>query len=585
MTTHTTWTVCRRGFLGLLGVLALGLAARAAPQQVTVSARLSAGVVRLGDVGQVNVTVENADDAEVLALPGVKGLAFGRVGPPRLQQRSGFVNGRIWSETTLSFAIPFRPEAEGDYEIPAIQVAAGGRTFETKPLRVTVVKDIQGADFGYLEVRPSAPRVVEGQPFTVELLFGWGADEEVSFAQLNLPWWDSLPGALEVSEHAIPQENRVDGIVINARQQIAAEQLETRTRNGRRFVTLRLSKTFLPTRSGPLEFPTSFFEFGRRRQVTIFDSRRESHFVQAEPFTVEVVALPSAGQPLDFSGAVGTLAVRASADTRDVRVGDSIKLTVEWTGQGNLEYFRAPDLGALEPFRGFRVYGTTEEKGFGRRKVVYDLSPLSSEVREIPPVPLSVFDPGTSRYGTIASEAIPVRVRALEKSAGLEDEEERFERDLADIDARPPLGVPGAGRGGGQDRFLLAMLVAVPVLGLVARARARAHSGDPAAPLARRRRRARRTLERALGTAGEPAAQQAALLEFLAARTRETPSAWNGRDFGRWAERHAPALPEPVRREADGALAQLEAAVYGGQPPPAKERLVALARTLEEAGL
>lgn len=576
----------RRGFLGALLCACPALAAAALPQgEVRVSARLSAGVLRLGDTGRIDITVENGDDARVLDTPVVAGLAFGKPGAPSLRQSSGYVNGRVWSASTLSLSLPFRPEAEGDYEIPAITIEAGGQRFETRPLRVTVVKDIQGADFGYLEVRPSAPRVVEGQPFTVELLFGWEAGEEIAFAELNLPWWDSLPGALEVGERTVPQQGRVDGIVVNGRIQVTAEQIEPRERQGRRFVTLRLTKNFLPTRSGVLEFPTSFFEFGRRRQVSLFDTRRESHFVQAEAFTLEVVALPSAGQPLDFSGAVGTLAVRASADTRDVRVGDSIKLSVEWTGQGNLEYFRAPDLGALDAFRGFRVYGTAEEKAFERRKVVYDLAPLSSEVREIPPVPLSVFDPGSARYGTLATEPIPVRVRALEKGTPLEDEEQRFERDLGDIDARAPGLGAGQGRARAQDRFLLAALLLVPVLGLGARARVRARAGDPAAPLARRRRRAQRELARALVRAEGPGAQQAALLEFLAARTLEPAAAWNGRDFRGWAHGHAPGLAAEVRREAERTLSELEAAVYGGKAAPERERLLALARTLAEAGL
>ncbi len=402
----------RRALLGLCALAGLALGAAAAPQgQISVSARLSAGVLRLGDTGRVDITVENGDDARVLDLPAVQGLRFGRPSEPSLRQSTSFVNGRIWSETTLSLSIPFRPEAEGDYEIPPITVEAGGQRFETRALRVTVVKDIQGADFGYLEVRASAPRVVEGQPFTVELLFGWEENDQITFAELNLPWWDSLPGALEVGEPSNPQQGRIEGIVVNGRIQVVAERLEVRERKGRRFLTLRLSKTFLPTRSGTLEFPTSFFEFGRRQRVSPFDTRRESHFVQADAFSLEVVALPSAGQPLDFSGAVGTLAVRASADARDVRAGDSIKLSVEWTGQGNLEYFRAPDLSALDAFRGFRVYGTTEEKAFERRLVVYDLAPLSSEVREIPSVPLSLFDPVNGRYETLATEAIPIRVR------------------------------------------------------------------------------------------------------------------------------------------------------------------------------
>jgi oxygen tolerance protein BatD len=571
--------------------LAAAPAAGQAPVQakpddgVTVSARLSAGVMRLGDSGTLTVTVENAEGARILQVPTVPGLRFGNPSDAHRSSFSAYINGVSVVERTLSFAIPFRAEAEGDHEIPAVTVGVAGTRYETKPVRVTVVKDISGADFGFLEVRPSGTRVVEGQPFTLELLCGW--DEvrtgKVSFAELNLPWWDSLPGAIEVEGAPVPQASRVD-IPVSGSQPAPAEQIGNTQRGGRSFITLRLTKSYLPTRSGTLEFPTSFFEFGRVRQTSFFDARRESHFVQTEAFAVEVVPLPSEGQPLDFSGAVGAFQVRAAADTRDVRAGDSIKLTVEWTGQGNLEYFRVPDPSALESFRGFRVYGSAEEKSFERRKVVYDLAPLSAEVQTIPAVPLSAFDPEKGRYEIIASAPIPIRVRALEKGAGLADDERRFERDIEDIDARAPELAPARGAHG-QDLFLAGALVAVPLVGLLARAQARRRAGDPGAPLERRRRRAPRELARALTRAADAPARQAAVLEFLAARTREAPAAWAGRDFAPWAAERLPALPEAERRETSAALGALEAAVWGGGAAPDPARLQALARRLTEVGL
>jgi hypothetical protein len=318
--------------------------------------------------------------------------------------------------------------------------------------------------------------------------------------------------------------------------------------------------------------------------MALFETRRESHFVQAASFAVEVVALPSEGQPLDFSGAVGVFQARASADARDVRVGDSIKFSVEWSGQGNLDFFRAPDPGTLDAFRGFRVYGSTEEKTPARRKVTYDLAPLSSDVQTIPALPLSVYDPEEARYETLTTEPLAIRVRPLEGATTLTDDEQRFERDLVDIEVAAP-GTAAHGRARGQDRFLLGALVAVPLFGFVARAQARRRAGDPGAPLERRRRRARKSLERALRAAGTPAELQGAWHEFLAARTREGASAWAGRDFPSFCRARELVLGEPLQREASALHAELEAAVWGGGSAPASERVKALARALEEGGL
>jgi len=582
------WTALWRALGVLLAASSLHLAPSAASagaqNEAQVSARLSVGVLRMGDTGYVNLTVENARDARLVELPRVDGLKFADPGSPSRNDFRSMINGRVYVERSLTWSIPFRGEAEGDFEIPPLAVEVDGKRLATRSLHVTVRRDITGADYGYMEVHPSGTTVVEGQPFTVELTFGWDESRtgQVTFAELNLPWWDSLPGAIELEGEPIPQNSRVM-IPVNGGLKVAAEQLENRDRGGRSFITLRITKSFLPTRSGTLEFPTSFFEFGRLRQAGFFDTRRESHFVQADPFTIEVIALPSEGQPMDFSGAVGALSARASADVRDVRVGDSIKLTAEWSGDGNLQYFRIPDPGALDSFRGFRVYGTTEEKSPTRRKVVYDLAPLSTEVQAIPPIPLSVFDPAKGAYETITTAPIPIRVRPLEKGRTLSDDERRFEQDISDIDTRAP-GL-GAEVGGVEDRFLLGALAAVPLLGLWGRSRARRRMGDPGAPLERRRRRARRELTRRLRGSPDASSRQAAMHEFLAARTRESASAWNGRDFAGWAEERVPELPQAVRQAAATELARLDAAVWGGAPAPDSGRLLELARELQEAGL
>jgi len=552
-----------RSLIALLFLLGLfAVPALAASQGPRVEARLSAGVLRLGDQGEVLLTLEGAESARVLGLPSVPGLRFGEARFGGQQSYTQFRGGRVQTQVTLSYRIPFRPEAVGDYEIPPIELEAGGTRLATKPLRLTVAEDLEGADFGYLEVQASTPVVVEGQPFTVLIALGWDAREEVGFAQLNLPWWDSLPGALELESPPIPPQSRVEGIQVNG-ERVDAAQAPNVTRNGREFVRLLIEKTYLPTRSAALEFPTSFFEFGRDQRISIFNTRRESHFVKAEPFRVEVVPLPSEGQPRDYSGAVGKLTLRASVDVRDVRVGDSIKLTLEWGGQGNLQFFTPPELGALDAFRGFRFYGTTEEKSAARRKVVYDLAPLSTDVKEIPVLAFPTFDPEERRYTSLTTEAIPLRVRALEKSTTLADAEKSFERDLEDVDTRPP-ELAGGADGARKDVFLAVVLVLVPLVGLVARARVRRLHGDPDAPVARRRRRARRELERALARSSSAAGDLAAFVEFLGARTGERGEAWSGRDVLRWnAGRAAPLAPERARALA-ALLMRLEAAVFGG---------------------
>jgi hypothetical protein len=580
METRRSRPLARLAFL-LTSLMALATPAIA--QGPRVYARLSAGVLRLGDTGALAIHVDDAEDARIVSIPTVEGLEIGRPGRPNRSSYTSIVNGRVSSQVSVDWQLSLRPSGEGDYEIPPIEVEIGGRRFATQPQHLTVVVDLEGEDLGFLEVRPASTHVIEGQPFSVEVLFGWDSSTQVNFAELNLPWWDALPGAIELDS---PQaRDGVKGIHVNREFEVVAEQVEPRQRGGRSLHTLRLVRTYLPTRSGALEFPTSFFEFGQVQRTSVFDlrpSRRRSHFVQAPAFAVDVVPLPTEGQPLDFSGAVGSLSVRASADARDVRVGDSIKFTVQWSGSGNLQFFAPPDPAVQDAFGGFRVYGSTEEKAFDRRTVVYDLAPLSTELTEIPSLSLSVFDPEAGRYIVLATEPIPIRVRPLEGTSSLEEVEKEFERDIADLDVRPLSDRSPRDRTG-LDRFLGGALVLVPLLGLILRAGVRRRGTDPGAPLERRRRRARRELARALQRATGPSEQRAAFLEYLGARTREPAAAWDGRDPARNGA--AKSLPEAHREGTGRLLARLDAAVWAGAPAVPSDELIAAARALEGEGL
>jgi hypothetical protein len=268
-----------------------------------------------------------------------------------------------------------------------------------------------------------------------------------------------------------------------------------------------------------------------------------------------------------------------------VDAGESIKLTVDVTGAGNLEFFTAPDPSRQEAFSGFRYFGKTEDKSFERRRVVYDLAPLSSEVEEVPPLRLPVFDPEAERYVVLESEPIPIRVRPLEGRVALAEggAAPRFERDIRDLIVDPRAPRQGGGPGAGA---VVAALLLAPALGLGARVAVRRRR-DPEAPLERRRRGARRALRRALAAARTPKEQLDALHAWLAARTREASQAWVGRDVVAFSREEAQGWSGASARELAETVAALEATTYGDAPPGPGDpgRLLALAAQLEKEGL
>lgn len=557
--------------MSALALLALASASGAVPAlqrggEAQLRAYLTSGVVRLGDRAALIVTVENAGSCELRGLPKVDGLVLGPIPEPaqRFSLQYDITGSRQMQSVTRTWSIPIRPLAVGEHAIPPLELLVDGAQRRTQELHLRVVADLRGEELGFFEMRASSPRVIVGQPFSIELLFGFEAAiaERTNYGNLALSWWGNLPGLLE-NETPPAAGARKLKLSLNDRETIEVESVEPpREINGRRFVTLRLTRSYTPTRTGTIEFPTSFFEFGevveRRDFFRTERTKGETFFVRAPDLRVEVVPLPEKGRPIDFSGAIGSIKASASATPRDVDAGESIKFKVEWSGQGNLEFFSAPDPARLDAFRDFRVYGRTEDKGFDRRVVVYDLAPITSQARQIPPLPLTVYDPQTERYTTIATPPIEIRVRALEGASGLDADErgEKFEEDLRDIVAEAPPTSPDAPLGAG---WVAGLTGAAPIAWLALRTMVRRRY-DPDAPRERARRRARRRLRKALGAARDPRRQLVALYEFLGARTDQSPQAWEGRR----AREALPASQAERAKELEQCIAELERSVWGG---------------------
>ncbi len=571
----------------LLASLAF-LAARA-DAQVQVNARLSSGIVKLGSPAALILEVEGASDVQLGAPPAVDGLHFGKPSGPSRQDYVAFLNGRRTSSTTLTWSFAISADRKGEYKIPAIEVTADGKSARSNEVWLRIVEDLQGEQLGRFEI--AAPStVVEGQPFTVELRFGWDTrlDREVNRANLSLPWYGELGGVVELDPPpAEPGVKQITGVMINNSGNYAADSLDEQKTGDGTFRTMRMRRRFLAARAGKLEFSTSHLEFGRVSQDFLLQRESKLYYKRFAAFTIDVVALPEKERPLDFSGAVGVLRASARADRTDVDVGDSIKLSVEWTGEGNLEFFNPPELDRLDAFQGFRCFGkASERKTADRRVLTYDLAPTTDKLTQIPPVPLSVFDPKQNAYVTITTQPVPIRVRALKNATGLSDEgpAKGGDYDIRDIQTGALALVRGSAPGAVSVWSSLA-LVACGWIGTRTWVR---RQGDPSSPLLRRRRRARKELERQLSGASSAAQQARALQAFLAARSGERAEAWIGRDVLAWREARAegtrPGLDET--RALSALLDELDGNCWGGRDVPIERgRILSVADALVKGGL
>ncbi len=228
---------------------------------------------------------------------------------------------------------------------------------------------------------------------------------------LTVPW---LLGAEDRAVSLLPAPDgvRTQRIAIGDRI-VAAAAVGTRLVDGRRFELLEVRYRWLPLAPGtagiaPVELryaSTSAFadDFLRGRQPV----DRQEHSVRSAPLALQVRALPVAGRPADFTGAVGEFTLRAHTTARTVRVGEVFALEVEIHGDGNLE--RMAPLGP-PPLAGFHVQGVRERRLGSGRTFVLDVLALRAGVDAVPGVPFAAFSPREGGFVRHLAGPVPIVV-------------------------------------------------------------------------------------------------------------------------------------------------------------------------------
>ena len=123
------------------------------------------------------------------------------------------------------------------------------------------------------------------------------------------------------------------------------------TRDARYLVAPLMKKALFPLHPGRLTISPLESEISR---VDFFGATLRTERLKTEPVTIEVLPLPTAGQPPKFdTSAVGHFTLRAEVDRDRVNVGEAVTLKLAMSGQGNLRKLAAPALPRLD---GWKVY-------------------------------------------------------------------------------------------------------------------------------------------------------------------------------------------------------------------------------------
>jgi hypothetical protein len=136
--------------------------------------------------------------------------------------------------------------------------------------------------------------------------------------------------------------------------------------------------------------------------------------VTSPPTELTVQALPTAGRPANFSGAVGTFTIASDISSSTAAAGDPLTLRMHVIGSGNFDRVDSPMLEHLDewktypPKSSFKASDPIGHKG----EKTFEQPVIAAEagVQTLPGLSFSYFDTTTHRYETARSAPIEVTI-------------------------------------------------------------------------------------------------------------------------------------------------------------------------------
>ena len=353
-----------------------------------------------------------------LAIDGCEVTYIGMT--PSVSQQIQIVNGRRseWREVTFVYRWRVSAPSAGRYAVSALTLRQGSKS-AASPAATFDAGDLeQTADMIVRMRLPDRP-VWVGETFDGAI--EWLLSRDVESYEFAVPLFEL--DAVRVEGEAV--DGRKRSFRIGARVVDLPMRQDRLRENGIDYVRIRFPFRATVTRAQSFDLdPVSvvarleaaggrgFFDFpsfGRARGALFRAAGERQQLV--------VRALPESGRPDNFVNAVGggfSIEVRASRTV--VSVGDPIELTFSIRGDGELEGLSLPPLlgeGGLPP----ALFSVPADAAVGSvdlatRTKTFAVTAriLSAEVREIPPIEFSYFDPDRGAYATVSSRPVALSV-------------------------------------------------------------------------------------------------------------------------------------------------------------------------------
>ena len=392
---------------------------------VQVKAAVDRTVISLSDTLQLQIIVDGSQEAVPPSLRDLTG--FRVIQGPGVSTEMSVVNGRMTSKVTYSYVLA--PVKEGTFTIGPLPVKVSGQAYQTQPIAVEIVQarapastrdtTDPGAEYDNVFVLTQADKTNVYQNEQVLLTV------TLYFRDIDV-------------DNVSPPDATFDGFTCHPMDTIQ----ERRMVNNVIYNTVRFQRLLIPIKTGRISLPPMPLTLTVRETVSrnrrgmsddgffgggLFNDffgrfRRVNRVVQSNPLTINVTPLPRQGRPASFSGAVGEFRMRAAAAPREVRAGEPVTLTVELTGEGNID---DASISLATNVPGMRMYDPEVQREssvsngrlVGKKTYKQMFVPTREGNTSVPAVQFSYFDVNEDKYVEDAEGPFPLKVAPAPRTA------------------------------------------------------------------------------------------------------------------------------------------------------------------------
>jgi hypothetical protein len=387
-------------------------------QDVTFQASLDKNPVGLGDQVVFSLVLTNAGTGggKNLKLPDLS--RFHVMSGPNQSSSMQIVNGAVSSSMTYTYVL--QPKETGKFTIGPISIEAGGKTLQSQPITLEVVKgqpqakkapvgqDDLGAQIGdnlFLKATIDKSHVVQGE-------------------QVNLVF--KLYTRVRIVNYGVDKNPTMTGFWSEDVETPKNITLSNEVVNGKQYQVGVIKRVALfPTQSGTLEISPmevqTVVQVQPQRSQDPFESffrdpfgRQMNYVVKSEPVRINVDPLPPGALP-EFKGAVGQFALSAAVDKRTTRTNEPVSLKITISGTGNIKLLESPAVDVPADFEQYTPkvsdnINRNSEKISGSKTFEYLYIPRYPGLKVIQPVTFYYFDLGKREYVKLRSPQLELNV-------------------------------------------------------------------------------------------------------------------------------------------------------------------------------